>query len=118
MQSVILLAEVPAGSIIVFRGAREIRLLDIALLPEFRGRGIGASLIAILISEASRSELPVRLSVLKGNRAARLYGRLGFVAKSGDDVYCEMECLAAAPRGDSNAPNTTWESFSNAGKSE
>jgi ribosomal protein S18 acetylase RimI-like enzyme len=89
--SVISVDDAAAGSIIIFRSPGEIRLLDIALLPEFRGRGIGAELIGVLISEATRSGSPLRLSVLRGNRAAHLYQRLGFVARGGDEMYSEME---------------------------
>jgi hypothetical protein len=32
---------------------------------------------------------------LQNNRAKRLYERVGFVAKGGDDMYCEMEWAAA-----------------------
>jgi ribosomal protein S18 acetylase RimI-like enzyme len=95
VNSVILVGDDPVGSIIVFRGAGEIRLLDIALLPEFRGSGIGSELIGMLISEAARTKSPLRLSVLRGNRAAHLYEQLGFVAKGGDALYCEMEWAAA-----------------------
>lgn len=113
--SVILLDNVPAGSMIIFRGASEIRLLDIALLPEFRGRGVGRDLIGRLISEAARSKLPVRLSVLLGNKAARLYERLGFVATGGDQIYCEMERPSAEAL---DGANETVESFPHARKSQ
>jgi ribosomal protein S18 acetylase RimI-like enzyme len=90
--SLISVGDIPVGSIIIFRGTGEIRLLDIALLPESRGRGIGAELIRMLISEATRSGSPLRLSVRRGNRAAHLYERLGLVARGGDEMYSEMEC--------------------------
>ena len=112
--NVILFGDVPAGSIIIFRGPAEVRLLDIALLPEFRGRGIARNLIGMLVSEAARSELPVRLSVLRGNPAARLYERLGFIAKGGDQMYTEMECL---PARDADAAKKSLESI-HVGKSE
>jgi ribosomal protein S18 acetylase RimI-like enzyme len=91
--SVIFLNDVPVGSLTTFRGAREIRLLDISLLAEYRGQGIGGELIGILISEATSVKSAVRLSVVRGNRAVGLYERLGFVATGGDAVYCEMEYL-------------------------
>lgn len=92
--SVIFLNDVPVGSLTTFRGSGEIRLLDISLLAEYRERGIGGELIRALISEATSQKSAVRLSVVRGNRAARLYERLGFVATGGDAVYCEMEHLA------------------------
>lgn len=81
-----------AGSVIVFRGPAEIRLVDIALLPEFRNRGLGARLISQLIEEAGRAAIPLRLSVTAGNPAIHLYQRLGFVATGQNQVYLEMEC--------------------------
>lgn len=82
---------IPAGAMIVDRNHREIRLVDIALLPEHRNRGYGAREIADLIRQAENSTLPLRLSVLRGNPAIRLYQRLGLVLKSADGMYIEME---------------------------
>lgn len=62
-----------AGSAIVWRSESEVRLVDIALLPEFRNRGLGTQFIARLIHEAAAAHLPLRLSVFRGNRAERLY---------------------------------------------
>jgi ribosomal protein S18 acetylase RimI-like enzyme len=95
-ESVIVVDGAPAGSMTVFRGASEIRLVDIAVLPEFRGRGIGGGLITGLAHEAVCSGLPLRLSVAQGNRAARLYGRIGFVSTGRDSMYIEMEYAAKA----------------------
>src|SRR5262245_41743933 len=61
-ESVIVVDGALAGSMMVFRGVSEIRLVDIALLPEFRGRGIGRGLITGLAHEAADSGLPLRLS--------------------------------------------------------
>jgi ribosomal protein S18 acetylase RimI-like enzyme len=91
--SVIFLNDVPVGSLTTFRSSSEFRVLDISLLSEYRGLGIGGELIGILISEAVHLKCTIRLSVVRGNRAARLYERLGFVATGGDVVYCEMEYL-------------------------
>ena len=53
--------------------------LAIALLPEWRGRGIGGALLRALLEALARSGFRrASLSVQKANRAARLYGRLGF----------------------------------------
>lgn len=88
---IILIEDAPAGAMIVFRNSEEIRLVDISLLPERCNQGVGSRLIADLMGESVQSGLPLRLSVLWGNRAARLYERLGF-AKSGEDgMYAQME---------------------------
>ena len=104
------------GSMIVHRCPSEVRLVDISLLPESRGRGIGGELIGRLKSEAARSTVPLRLSVLRGNPAAHLYERLGFIAKGGDAMYDEMEWIAA--QGSGNFENTSLENGAHAGKSE
>ena len=80
---IILCQDHPIGRILVYRSASEIRLVDIALLPEWRGKGHGAVLVQALQAEAQRAGKPVTLHVDKFSRAARLYERLGF-AISGD----------------------------------
>jgi ribosomal protein S18 acetylase RimI-like enzyme len=75
---IILCDDRPIGRMLVYRSEREIRLVDIALLPERRSGGIGASLIQALLEEASSIGKSVTLHVDKLNRAARLYERLGF----------------------------------------
>jgi ribosomal protein S18 acetylase RimI-like enzyme len=79
------------GAVIVDRSEHEIRLIDIALLPEARGHGIGTALIQALMDESRNAGKPLRLQVAKGNRAAALYSRLGFVKTGEDDVYESME---------------------------
>jgi len=93
-ESIVLANDEPAGSILVFRAPLEIRLVDIALLPQFRNLGIASALLGTLIAESIYTRVPLRLSVAKGNRAARLYERLGFFVKSDDAMYCEMEHAA------------------------
>ena len=56
----------------------EIRIVDIALLPEFCNRGIGTTLLRGLQSEAAAAGKPLRIHVERFNPAMRLYERLGF----------------------------------------
>lgn len=86
----------PAGTLHVERTSEAIRLVDIALLPSFRGAGIGAFLIKELQAEALKAGIPVRLQVALGNRARRLYERLGFVRNGGGEVYEAMEWRSPA----------------------
>ena len=57
---------------------REIRIMDIALLPEYQGRGIGGSLVGDVLREAAESDRFVSLHVEDTNPAMRLYTRIGF----------------------------------------
>lgn len=88
---IILERDVPIGRIIVHRGEEEIRLVDVTLLPAHQGAGIGTDLIRGLLEEADGARKPLRLHVLKGNSAVRLYERMGFVAIGDSDPYVEME---------------------------
>jgi ribosomal protein S18 acetylase RimI-like enzyme len=76
---VVLVDGEPAGRLIVHRGPREVRIVDIALLPRFRGRGVGTRLLAPLLEEADAKGLRVSIYVEWNNPALRLYTRLGFV---------------------------------------
>ena len=77
-----------AGRLYVERSGDELRIIDIALLPPFRNRGIGSRLLASLFDEADDAALDVRIHVEFNNPAQRLYSRLGFeFAGNGDSIY-------------------------------
>lgn len=52
--------------------------LGMAVLPEYRGRGVGAALLGRLLGAASAVYASVSLSVSCDNPAVRLYERVGF----------------------------------------
>jgi ribosomal protein S18 acetylase RimI-like enzyme len=74
------------------RGGREWELVQIQLLPELQGTGIGTRVIKELLVEARTSEASVRLSVLKVNPARELYERLGFVVIDENEKSFDMLC--------------------------
>jgi GNAT superfamily N-acetyltransferase len=80
-----------AGRVIVNRCDDEIRIVDIALLPEFRHAGVGSEVVRRLLDEADASRLPVRCHVLQGSDARRFWERAGFVAQNGNGMYLPME---------------------------
>lgn len=88
---VIVQADQPIGRILVAKTASSLLLVDIALLPPFRSAGIGSSLIRQLQAEAVTTEQTIRLHVLRGNRAQRLYERLGFVITKKGETHVAME---------------------------
>jgi ribosomal protein S18 acetylase RimI-like enzyme len=90
-RSVVLLHKTPVGGFIVNYGVSEIRLVDIALLPAYRGRGIGTHLFAALFEEAAKQDVPLRLSVIRSNPVAGWYSRLGFAPLSEGGDYLSME---------------------------
>lgn len=89
--SIILDGVRPIGRLMISRMEDEIRLVDIALLSEVRGNGIGAKLIADLLVIAQRENKPLRLHVEKFNRALQLYQRLGFriIEDTGTQYFME-----------------------------
>ena len=94
---VILLRKQAIGRLVVHRSLEEIRLVDLALLPGYRSRGIGTALLQKLMVEAAASSRPLRLSVIRGQRACKLYERLGF-AKTGEaGWHDQMEWRAGQP---------------------
>ena len=77
----------PAGRLYLQRLDDEIRLVDISLLPEFRGAGIGGELLRTTLRQASDRGAVVRIHVEHNNPAMRLYERLGFVRVEERGVY-------------------------------
>ena len=81
----------PIGRLYVDRSSDEIRIIDIAILPAYRGQGIGSSLLQQILAEGQYSRKSVRIHVEHNNRALKLYQRLGFQKKSENGVYFLME---------------------------
>ena len=92
--SVILCGRERVGRIWVCRSEAEIRLLDIAVLPEHRGRGIGTHLIRTLQEEARQAGVPLHHAVELANTGARrLYERLGFASIETRGIHTLMEWM-------------------------
>ena len=81
----------PAGRLYVVEWSREIRLMDVALLPAYRGRGIGTTLLHDLQTRAAAAGKPLSIHVERFNPALRLYQRLGFRALEDKGVYLLLE---------------------------
>lgn len=87
----------PAGRLYVNRASDEIRIIDIALLPMFRGRGLGSVILRTVLSEAEAAGLPVTIHVEQHNPALRLYQRLGFQVLDTRGLYYFLEWRAGRP---------------------
>jgi ribosomal protein S18 acetylase RimI-like enzyme len=88
---VILLDAEAVGRLYVARWTDEIRIVDIALLPEYCNRGIGTTLLRQLQSEANAAGKPLRIHVERFNPALKLYERLGFRQVEDRGVYLFLE---------------------------
>lgn len=84
-------AEEPVGRLYLAVLAREIRVIDIAILPQHRGRGLGAAVLGAVLEEGALRGCPVRIHVERFNRALSLYQRLGFRQIADEGVYYLME---------------------------
>lgn len=84
------------GRIYIEQNAREVRLMDVALLPRWRKQGIGSGLMRGFLSHADSLGLPVSLHVEPFNPAIRLYQRLGFTSVEARGYYQYMERAVAA----------------------
>lgn len=81
----------PIGRLYLDRREDEHRLIDIALLPEYRGLGFGGELMQGVLDEAREAGKMVRIHVEHNNPAMRLYLRLGFEKVEDQGVYYLME---------------------------
>lgn len=77
----------PIGRICTHRGPSGIRLMDIALLPRYRNRGIGGQCLRDLLADAALAGQGVTAHVAQDNPARRLYERLGFSVAAEREPY-------------------------------
>ncbi|MEV8322772.1 GNAT family N-acetyltransferase [Kitasatospora sp. NPDC056731] len=95
--SVILVDGAFAGSVTVRPGEQGGRWIEhFYLAPAHQGRGLGSAVLRHLLAQADAAGEPVRLDVLQGSPARRLYERHGFVLDHEDpiDVYLVREPAA------------------------
>ena len=85
-------ATTPIGRIYVHAAENELRLMDIALVPEERGAGLGTRLVEWLLTWGRESGRDATLYVEAHNPARRLYARHGFADESVEGVYLKMRC--------------------------
>ena len=85
----------PIGRIVVDRPGTIVHVVDVAIVPAKRNRGIGAAILRALMDEAARAALPVRLMAASSNDPSlKLYLRLGFVPITEAPLYLELEWKA------------------------
>jgi len=94
--------DIDIGRIYLHRRVDELRLVDIALIPETRNQGLGSKLLKDLLDEGQASALPIRIHVETFNPAMHLYLRLGFKPVADKGVYQLMEWRPDSPDGTSS----------------
>jgi GNAT superfamily N-acetyltransferase len=82
---------IPVGRLYVDRCKKEIRIIDIALLPEHRRARIGTTLLKELQNEARLAGKALTIHVERFNPALNLYHRLGFRPIEDKGVYLFLE---------------------------
>jgi|ERR1043166_8335520 ribosomal protein S18 acetylase RimI-like enzyme len=80
-----------AGRLLVLRDEGKIHIIDIALLPEHRGAGLGTKFLRELQEEAKAAGKKLSIHVEQFNPARRLYERMGFKQVEEKGVYLLME---------------------------
>jgi ribosomal protein S18 acetylase RimI-like enzyme len=77
----------------------ELRLVDISLLPAWRGQGLGRQVVSALQALAAGQGQAMGLHVEVGNRAIALYGRLGFVVTGHAGLHHRMRWVGPGAAG-------------------
>lgn len=88
---IVRVVETDAGRLLVNEESSSIHLIDIALLEEYRNRGIGTQLLNELQRECDLRQMALRLHVLAVSPARRLYRRMGLEEVGADEIYIQME---------------------------
>ena len=96
--SVVVVDGADAGRLYLDRRPDEIRVIDIALLPPVRGKGVGSEIMQSILDEAAITSLAVRIHVEEYNPAQQLYRRLGFRDLEQLGTYILMEWTPATKR--------------------
>ena len=91
---IIMLDTQPIGTIVVDRNELEIRVVDVALLPQYRNSGIGTYLVRELLAEAAEQGKPFHTQVLRSSAAIDLCERLGIVKIGETGSHYQMEWRA------------------------
>lgn len=84
---IILIDEVNAGRLYLVEWDTEIRIMDIALLPEFRNKGWGGKILQQILTVASSRNKMVGIHVEYNNPAKSLYQKLGFALEEDKGIY-------------------------------
>ena len=81
---VIIADGVPVGRLYLERTGKQIAILDIGVLPEFRTQGIASAIVRRLQDEARADGRHIRIYIESFNSADKLFSELGFEMTEND----------------------------------
>lgn len=79
------------GRLYLNRDEKEILIIDVSILPDYRSQGIGSTIVQAVLTEAKMTNRTVRIHVEKNNPAINFYHRLGFVQIGEKPLHFEMQ---------------------------
>jgi ribosomal protein S18 acetylase RimI-like enzyme len=91
-EQVVLLHGRAVGILVSARETDVLHLIEIGLVPECQGQGIGSVVLAHLLRVADHERRTIRASVYSSNpRAHALYSRFGLTAVAADELALRLE---------------------------
>jgi len=88
---IILIDGEKAGRLYLWESEKQLRIVDIALLTKYRGKGVGNTILDKLIMKVDSEKKILSIHVEYYNRSLSLYKRKGFQIKDQTGVYYYME---------------------------
>jgi RimJ/RimL family protein N-acetyltransferase len=96
--AIVHLAGAPAGRLVIDKVDDFACIVDFALIPEVRNRGLGTAIIGGVLDWMARTGTIVRCKVLCNNIASlRMFRRLGFVHVGGEPPFLQLEWHPPSP---------------------
>lgn len=90
--SIIQVEEQACGGLLIEWLPDSVYIHELQVMPEYQRRGIGTSVLRVVIDLAARRGVPVALAVVSANPGARrLYERLGFTVAGIEPPFVRME---------------------------
>lgn len=90
---IILFEGQPIGRVYVHRSGEGIRILDITILPDYRNKGFGSSIIREFLAQGSQEGKSVSIWVEHYNPSRALFDRLGFIQIQEDGYNLLLEWI-------------------------
>lgn len=86
----------PIGRLYILRQSELIRVLDITIVTEKRGKGIGSQLLKRVLDEGRQSQKPVQIYVEDFNPSLPLFEKLGFSPRADEGFNFLLEWIPEA----------------------